>query len=114
MKKSRYSYITLTAGALLPAVAAAQGINQIIGNIQQTLQLIIGVLFIFATVMFLWGIVMFIVRSGDPAGRDKAKGMMLWGIIGLAVMAAAWGIVTIIIDYFGIPGSPSFRKWPAP
>ena len=28
---------------------------------------------------------------------------MTWGIIGLAVMAAAWGITTILIAYF-LPG----------
>jgi len=96
---------------LLPLVAAAQSIPVILQNISNTLQTIIGLLFVIATVIFLWGVIQFIAKSGDEAARNKAKAIMTWGIIGLAVMAAVWGIVQILINYFqvggvGIPPGP--------
>lgn len=89
---------------LLPLVVAAQSdIDKIIGSVGKTFTRIIGLLFVAATLVFLWGVIQFIAGSADPSKRDKAKGIMTWGIIGLAVMAAAWGITRILIDYF-LPG----------
>lgn len=103
-------YPSFIAGAsLLPLVAGAQGeINNIITRAGQTMQLVISLLFVLATLVFLWGVVQFIARSGDEAARAKAKGIMTWGIVGLAIMAAAWGVVTLLLNYFQIPsqGSP--------
>lgn len=103
-----------------PIAAYAQGfsasqLDSIINNIGSTLQTVIGLIFILATVIFLWGVIRFIASSGDETARTKSRGMMLWGIIGLAVMVAAWGITTLLIDYFGVPtGPPSFRSFPRP
>jgi len=87
-------------------MAGAQTVDSIIDNVSGTLQTIIGLLFVIATLIFLWGVVQFIAKSGDEAGREKAKGIMTWGIIGLAVMAAAWGVVNVLVGYFGVGGAP--------
>lgn len=114
MSKLNKLYPSLViASYLLPLAASAQDIPSILTNIKGTMNTIIGILFILATLVFLWGIVQFIAGSGDPAKRDKAKGIMMWGIIGLAVMAAAWGVTNIIIDYFGIKEGPGFIPPPA-
>lgn len=107
-------YPALALGySLLPQVAGAQNIPAILTNIKGTLNTIISILFILATLVFLWGIVQFVAGSGDPAKRDKAKGVMMWGIIGLAVMAAAWGITNILIGYFQVPATgPGFVPIP--
>ncbi len=99
-------YPALIAGlSLLPLAAGAQDISSILTRVQGTLNTIIGLLFVIATVVFLWGVIMFVAGSADPAKRDKAKGIMTWGIIGLAVMAAAWGITQILISYFAVPAT---------
>lgn len=99
-------YPALIAGlSLLPLAAGAQDISSILTRVGGTMNTLIGLLFIAATLVFLWGVVMFIAGSADPAKRDKAKGIMTWGIIGLAVMAAAWGITQILISYFGVPAT---------
>lgn len=99
---------------VLPLAAGAQTIDQIIDRVGETLQTIIAVLFVLATVVFLWGIIKFIAASADPAGREKAKGIMYWGIIGLAVMAAAWGLSEILIFYVfqGGAETPEFVQPP--
>ncbi len=106
-------YPTLLLGSsLMPLAASAQpSPNIIIGNIVDTFELIIGLFFVIATVVFLWGVIQFVSKAENEAERNKAKAIMTWGIIGLAVMAATWGIVQILLDYFGvggfnIPGGP--------
>lgn len=115
MLKSKKLYPALiVVYSILPIVAAAQSVNLIITNILATMNLVIGALFVMATLVFLWGMVLFIAKSGDEAARSKAKGIMTWGIIGLAVMAAAWGISNILVQYFGVPFTgPTFRSIPA-
>lgn len=105
--------------SVLPLVASAQAgstlIDRILANIRVTATFIIGLLFIIATLVFLWGLVQFIASAGDEAKRKTSKGLMTWGILGLAVMAAAWGITQVLIDYFLVPGEgPFFRKYPTP
>lgn len=99
-----------TAISFLPAVARAldyypspdntSHVDFLVYRGKNTLNSIVGVLFVLATVIFLWGVIQFIVKAGDEQGRTKAKGIMTWGIIGLVVMAAIWGIVNTIAIYF--------------
>lgn len=44
-----------------------------------------------ALLVFFWGIVQFI--AGGEAKRDEGKKHMIWGIVGLFVMVAVWGLV---------------------
>jgi len=106
--------ISLLASLGLPFIAGAQTqVDTLLTNISGTLSTIIGILFVIATIVFLWGVIQFIAKSGDEEGRKKAKGIMTWGIIGLAVMAAAWGIVNILVQYFGTTGQPGFVPPPS-
>lgn len=105
--------IPLFLFAVPVSVSAQTLIKQIIWNVVGTLQLIIGLLLVVATVAFLWGVILFIASSSNEQARGKAKGIMTWGIIGLAVMAVAWGVTTILVSYFGIPsGAPRMNPPP--
>ena len=110
--------IYLAALLFFPSVAGAfifgnSGIEQVIQRITGTLNIIIGALFVLATVVFLFGVVKFIASASDPAAREKSKGIMWWGIIGLAVMAAAWGVANILIDNLGVGrvGQHGSSRW---
>lgn len=113
---SKLIKLSTFAPALLPLVAFAQApanVDKIVTTVGTTANLIIGVLFIFATLVFLWGLVRFIAKADDPGERAKSRGLMMWGIIGLAVMAAAWGITQLLVSYFGIgTAPPGFVKPP--
>ena len=105
----------ITAGYLfLPLTATAQDIETIIRNVTSAARTVINILLVLATLVFLWGVVQFIAGSGDPSKRDKAKGIMMWGIIGLAVMAAAWGAAWILIAYFQATTTPTIPPGPMP
>ena len=61
-----------------------------------------------ALLAFLWGVLQFIRKGTDPKEREQGRQFMLWGIIGLAVMASVWGLVRILTNTIGVPlGIPS-------
>lgn len=94
----------ITGLLFFPFIAAAQ-VNAIIQAVTDTLNdYVIPFLFVLATLIFIWGVIQYVAKSDDEAARAKARGLMLWGIIGLAVMLAVWGIVAVVIDYFGVGG----------
>lgn len=105
--------IPIQALLISPITTYAATIPIIIGTIEQTLYDIIWLLFTVATVVFLWGGVQFIASAGDETKRKKAKVLLTWGIVGLAVMTAAWGVTTILVTYFDIPNTrPQFKPPP--
>ena len=62
---------------------------------------LIILLFAVATMMFAWGIVQYVLGGqGSDQKMTQAKNAMLWGIIGMFVMASAWGIVAILCKFF--------------
>lgn len=66
---------------------------------------IIGLLFVSAVVVFAWGIAMFILNAGDPEKRKKGKDILIWGVIGIFIMTAVYGILNIGINTFFPDGS---------
>lgn len=63
---------------------------------------IIPLFFALAVVMFIWGVVQYVINGEDEAKKTKGKQFMIWGIIGLAVMISIWGLVGILTDTFGV------------
>jgi len=63
---------------------------------------IIPLIFGLAMVMFIWGVVQYVINNDEEAKRAKGKEFMIWGIIGLAVMVGVWGLVKILGNTFGI------------
>jgi hypothetical protein len=64
---------------------------------------ILPVLFSLAFLFFLWNAFrFFIVKGTSDEGREQAKRLMLWGIIGFVVMVSIWAIVNILVSSFGI------------
>ena len=60
---------------------------------------IIVLLFAVALIVFLCGIFEFISGHESEEKVSTGKRHMLWGIIGLAVMASAFGILNLIISF---------------
>jgi len=85
-----------------PAYAASK-LNSILTSIINTFNTVIGILFIIATIIFFWGIIRYLASAGDEKAKKDARNLITWGIIGLAVMASAWGIAEILDAYFLIP-----------
>lgn len=87
----------------------------VLENILELMQTGISLLFILATIVFLIGVIRFIASAGNPEARAKTQGILLWGIVGLAAMVAAWGVVQLAVDFFGVPSNaPEFVPPPLP
>lgn len=80
--------------SFLPAQATFEGL---IGALTSLAKAVIPLLFILATVLFLWGVIKYLSAVGDESKISEAKKHILYGIIGLFFMVAVWGIVTAIV-----------------
>lgn len=81
----------------------AQTINAFLDKINQfILNPLIVLMFVVALLVFFWGLVEFIYKAGSDDGRDTGKRNMLWGIIGMFIMVAVYGIIRLILDTFGL------------
>lgn len=84
-------------------MAAIETVQQLVTQIQTgIIDPVISLLFALATVMFIWGVVMYVIGSkGEPSKLEKGKQAMIWGIVGMFIMVSAWGIVRILCQFFG-------------
>ena len=106
MRKNNLKEVVLgSIGTLaLPGLAMAATFDTLLINIKGWLNSIIAILFVLVTLYFIWGVIEYVKAGGDDAAVKKGKTHMIYGIIGMAVMAAAWGIVGVLVTSFGVGG----------
>lgn len=75
-----------------------QGLLCKIGNI---LNAVVPVLIALGVVYFVWGVITYVIASDEEA-KKSGRNRIIYGIIGLAVIVAVWGLVRILTNTFGI------------
>ena len=55
-----------------------------------------------AFLMFFFGIFQFIASQTIDTERDKGKRKILWGLFGMFIMFAAYGLIRLVLGTFGI------------
>src|SRR3990167_10704692 len=63
---------------------------------------LIPLIFAIAVVLFIWGVVQYVINAQDTEKKAKGRQFMIWGIIALAVMISVWGLVSILGNTFGL------------
>lgn len=63
---------------------------------------IIGLLFAAALALFAFGGLRLIFNAGDPGARKKGRDHLIWGTIGMFIMASVYGILRLITDTIGV------------
>ena len=105
----------LSLSAVFPVVAFAQasagcsvslsgdkGVGGLFSYITCLIQTaVIPLIFAVAIVIFVWGVVQFVINSDEEAKKEKGRQFMIWGIIGLTVMITVWSLVGILGSTFG-------------
>ena len=91
---------------LLPMFAFAASAYTILGDISNILKIVIPILITLAVVYFIWGIVQYSF-SGDEEAKKKAKAVIIQGLIGLFIIVAFWGIISLVKNTFGITNNPN-------
>ncbi len=70
---------------------------------------IIGLLFGLALIVFLWGMAEYMWQSDSDTAREKGKNHMIYGVLGMFVMFAAFAIIRIIANTIGVEVPASIR-----
>lgn len=113
MKKKLIALSSFVLG-LTPVVALAQTgtvtncsgttlstINGILCKISQILGAVVPVLIALGVVYFVWGVVTYVIASDEEA-KSSGRNRIIYGIIGLAVIIAVWGLVKVLTNTFGL------------
>lgn len=65
----------------------------------------VPLVFALAFIVFLWGVFKaYIWSAGDSDAVSEGHRLILWGIIGFAVMISIWGLVNVVSNTFGLAG----------
>src|SRR3989344_1459389 len=101
MLKKVKNFLPLTV-LVLPMFVFAQDAISILSKIRQILGYIVPIIMTLALIYFFWGLIKYISKAGDEEAQKEARGMMIYGVIILFVMASVWGLVGVIGRSFGI------------
>ncbi|MEI6280397.1 MAG: hypothetical protein WCP17_00115 [bacterium] len=93
--------VAFAQGASAQCAANSATIGNIICIVGRTLNSIIPIIILLGVVYFIWGVVTFVIASDEEA-KAAGKNRIIYGIIGLAVIVAMWGLVNILVNTFGI------------
>lgn len=75
---------------------------EVIAKIQsEILNPIITLLFAAAVGYFLYGVLVFIKNQGSDKEQDVGKLHMVWGVVGIFLMIAVYGILNLIANTVG-------------
>lgn len=109
MKLKKYLPYLIIPFSFSPKIAFAQSNNcgRSFKNFTECIlsfltDLIIPILFSVAIIVFVYGIVKYVIAGANSNNRREATNTMIWGILGLFVMFAVWGIVALISNTTGI------------
>ncbi|MCM2339257.1 MAG: hypothetical protein NDI62_02270 [Burkholderiales bacterium] len=113
--KKKLIGLSSVALSFAPFVASAQmssgcnsvqpgTIQSIICKVGNILDIIIPILIVLGVVFFVYGVVTFVI-SDDEEAKTKGRDRMIYGIIGLVVIVAMWGLVGIVKNTFGLTGA---------
>ena len=64
----------------------------------------IELIFILATLIFIWGVFGLISKGDDPTARKDGQNHILWGVVGMFIMISAYGIIKVIANTLGFNG----------
>ncbi len=105
MKK--YAY-TLALTLLTPIVVlAAETFDA--GQLQDTVESLVELVNVLlvvlagvAVIVFIVGIIQFVLRAGDAEKRKEARGYMIYGVIAFAVIIGLYGLANGILSFFNV------------
>ncbi len=92
--------IFLSLVSFMPVVTFAVGLEGILDRIGDLLNKALPILISFAVVYFAWKVIQYTIADGDK--KDEAKWGIIYGVIGLFVIVAVWGLVMFVSESLGV------------
>lgn len=62
---------------------------------------LIGLIFVAAVVMFLWGVTKYIKGAASDSDRETGTKHITWGLVGMFIMVSVYGIIRMALTTFG-------------
>ena len=94
-------FSVLAAGVLgLPALASAATLLDTLALANTFLNAIMGLFITLAIVVFFWGLIRYVLASGEE--KSNALQIMFYGIITIFVMVSIWGIIRLLQSTFKV------------
>ena len=78
-------------------------ISSVICKIADILDLLIPIVIVLGVLLFVWGVVQYVIADDEEA-KKAGKDRMIYGILGLVVIVALWGLVGIVTRSLGLEG----------
>jgi len=100
--------ILVTLGFLaFPLVTFAASVqNFLVGFVWFTNNVIVPLIFAIAVLFFIWNAFLFFILGGtNDEGRDKAKKLMLYGLMAMVLIISIWGVIKLGTRALGIDRS---------
>ena len=70
----------------------------LVGIINNIIKVLLGFLGLFAVILVLYGGFLWMTSQGDESKTDKAKKLIMAGIVGLLIILAAYAIAAFVIN----------------
>jgi hypothetical protein len=105
MKKTALLSSLLLAAPFIAFAQATTGNNlsSLIAMAGNILNSLIPLLIALAVVVFFWGLVQYVLKSGGEGGGN-GRSIMIAGLVALFVMVSVWGIVRLAQNTLGVSG----------
>lgn len=65
-----------------------------------TLAFVVAMIIVF--VMLVWGAIEWMLSGGDKDAVGKARGKIIHALVGLAILAVAYAILTLVASFLGV------------
>jgi uncharacterized membrane protein YidH (DUF202 family) len=87
---------------LILKVEASEGVDSLLNAVNKVvINPIIIFIFSLGVVLFLFGIVKYLLNPSDENIVKESKNHMLWGLLGMLIMVSVFGIMNLIIKSIG-------------
>ncbi len=83
---------------LLAFAVGAGGVNGLLNQAQDVLARLVPLLISAAVVLFLYGVLTYVLAGGDEEKREAGRHTMIYGLIAIFVMVSVWGLVNLLRD----------------
>ena len=108
--KKLLPYLTLSAVAFSPLLSFAQpsldatdgGLFNFLDFVQDTINFALPVLVGIAVIIVIINVIKFIANADNEEERKKSTKGIIAGIVGIAVIVSIWGLVSLLVNTFGL------------
>ena len=111
MLRKNLAKLAVLGAAFAPALAFAQ-VGQALTNVQQMIKTIgqivnslLPIVFALAILAFFYGVFRYIWAGEHD--KERAKHIMIWSVIAIAIMVSLYGVVGLLQSTFGITSNPT-------